>query len=142
MLTQCELWTEPEATVAKGLRPVFELIETYAKESHWWRYLLKCRECGQLYVFDFYEEIDWEGGQDPQFTTWVPVSGDLEIENVLRSAPGQLTAFVPRLCKDWPKGEPKAKLYWVIEAAEDGAQRPAAALKVFGPRSSGDDSAE
>ncbi len=36
----------------------------YADESHFQRYLLKCRECGQLYFFEFLEEIDWSHGKD------------------------------------------------------------------------------
>jgi hypothetical protein len=111
--TGCALWKEPERVVAGGLQSGFKLLETFVHESHWWRYLLKCRECGQLYVYEFYEEVDWVDGEDPQFTYWVPVETETEIAS-LRTAPaGGLAAFAPRLCKDWPKGAKEAKLYWV-----------------------------
>lgn len=116
VLSNCALWREPEATVAKGLRSVFVLVETFARESHWWRYLLRCRECGQLYVFEFYEEVDWEGGQDPQYSTWVPISSEAEIADILQAPRGELATFVPRLCKDWPKGQSKAVLHWIVAA--------------------------
>ena len=58
--TQCVLWLEPE--LAEPLKDRFNLVETYVDEAHWWRHLLECRECGQLYFFEFYELVDWEGG--------------------------------------------------------------------------------
>jgi hypothetical protein len=110
---QCALWKSPEATVAKGLQAQFELLKTFVKESHWWRYLLKCRDCGQLYVYEFHEVLDYEGGEDPQFVTWVPVATEEEIQAAAKSPPGCMDMFVPRLRKDWPKGDDKPKLYWV-----------------------------
>ncbi|MCB9948399.1 MAG: hypothetical protein H6842_11295 [Rhodospirillaceae bacterium] len=112
-LAACLLWKDPEAAIAKGLRAQFERLETFVEDSHWWRYLLQCRGCGQRYVFEFYEEVDWAGGQDPQFSTWVPVDTDEQIAAVRAAAPRQLSAFTPRLCRDWPKGRDAASVYWV-----------------------------
>jgi hypothetical protein len=110
----CVLWRNPKSVVGAPLRASFELLETFVKDDHWWRYLLKCRECGQLYAFEFLEEIDWVNSDDPQYSTWVPVETEEEIER-LRSA-GQLDfrMFPPYLCKDWPKGG-KQKIYWVTD---------------------------
>ena len=116
LLEDCILWKAPDATVAKGLPAQFALLKTFVKQSHWWRYLLECRCCGQRYVFEFYEEVDWEGGKDPQFTTWVPVGTDDAVAAVQAAAPGQLGGFIPRLCKDWPKDQETARLYWVTGA--------------------------
>lgn len=116
--TNCRLWTDPARVVADGLQARFELLRTFVKESHWWRYLLKCRECGQLYVYEFYEEIDWADGEDPQYVTWVPVETDDDIAAVTAAPAGVLGSFVPRLCKDWPKGAAAAKLHWVRAAAD------------------------
>lgn len=118
-LESCILWKDPEATVKKGLPAQFALIKTFVKQSHWWRYLLECRDCGQSYVFEFYEEVDWEGGKDPQFTTWVPVASDEEIAAVQAAPPSQLSSFVPRLCKDWPKDQEQPVLYWVKDEKTD-----------------------
>jgi hypothetical protein len=45
--------------------------------------MLKCRECGQLYFFEFYDWIDWEDGRDPQYTTYIPVEIDEEVEDAI-----------------------------------------------------------
>jgi hypothetical protein len=107
------LWQQPERIVDGGLEPHFELLETFGKDSHWWRHLLRCRECGQLYVYEFHEEVDWVDGEDPQYVTWVPVETQADIAAVKAAPAGVMGSFVPRLCKDWPKGAKKAKLYWV-----------------------------
>lgn len=112
-LATCLLWTNPAAAVARGLPAQFVLLETFVNDSHWWRYLLQCRGCGQRYVFEFHEEIDWQGGRDPQVTTWVPVETAEQIAAVRCAPPGGLTAFIPRLCKDWPKDQDEPTLYWV-----------------------------
>jgi hypothetical protein len=110
--TQCALWSTPE--LANGpIKERFDLIDTFMEESHHWRYLLKCRECGQRYFFEFYEEIDWEGGNDPQYSTWIPVDSDSEIETLKQTSPSELLQFSPRLQSDWPKDAKSPKLRWV-----------------------------
>jgi hypothetical protein len=108
----CRLWTHPEI-VTNGISKNFELIETYAEESHWSRRLLKCRECGQLYFYEFNEEVDWESGDDPQCTTLIPVKTEEEIEALKGASPLQLASFLPRLQKDWPKGAKAPILRWI-----------------------------
>ena len=109
----CTLWTDPEATVARGLKAQFERLETFVEESHWWRYLLKCRECGQRYVYEFREEVDWADGDDPQYVTWVPVETEQEIRALRSAPPDDLRLYTPCLCKDRPKGARTPHLYWV-----------------------------
>jgi hypothetical protein len=109
--TQCVLWLEPE--LAEPLKDRFSLVETYVDEAHWWRHLLECRECGQLYFFEFYERIDWEGGDDPQYTTFVPVDGQEEIERLKACSPFELLQFSPRLQKDFPKDAKRPTFAWV-----------------------------
>ena len=113
-LSDCALWKDPETTISRGLQVQFELVDTFGKDSHWWRYLLKCRACGQGYVYEFFETIDWEGGQDPQTTTWVPVDTDEEIEAARAAAPGCMDAFTPRLRRDWPKGQDRPTVAWIL----------------------------
>jgi len=79
--TQCVLRENPNLIVG-AQDDSFERIETYADESHLMRHLLKCRECGQLYFFEFYEEIDWEDGDDSQYKTYIPVETEAEIETL------------------------------------------------------------
>lgn len=110
--TQCVLWEQPEL-VAAPLSDRFELVENFIDESHWWRSLLKCRECGQLYFFEFYEEVDWEGGDDPQYAAYVPVENEQEIECLKATSPFALLEFFPRLQKDFPKGAKQPRIRWV-----------------------------
>jgi len=80
--TQC--MRQPE--LGEPLKDRFEVVETCVEEDHWWRYVLKCCECGQLYFFEFYELVDWRG-DDPQYTTYVPADGPQEIERSKASSP-------------------------------------------------------
>jgi hypothetical protein len=53
-----------------------EEYERLTSESHLGVALRRCRECGQAFLFIFTEEIDWEGGNDPQTTYYLPVTPD------------------------------------------------------------------
>ena len=110
--TQCSLWENP-SLVLGGMAARFELIETYVKESHIWRYLLKCRECGQLYFFEFREEIDWEDGDDPQYMTYIPVETAEDIDRLKNSSSFGLLAFFPRIQDDRPKGVVRGTPRWL-----------------------------
>ena len=108
----CVLWRNPKSVVSAPLEDGFELLDTFVDESHWWRYLLKCRECGQLYFFEFLEEVDWVDSDDPQYCTWIPLETKEELERLKAAAQLSLRTFTPHLCDDRPKGE-KRKVYWV-----------------------------
>lgn len=111
--TQCILWETPER-VSGVMKNRFEVIDTYVNESHHWRYLLKCRECGQLYFFEFYEEIDWVNGNDPQYSTYIPIETKDEIETLKNTSPLGLLQFFPRLQRDFPKDAKEPISHWVI----------------------------
>jgi hypothetical protein len=113
--TQCVLWDKPELI----LEPVgqrFELLETYEEESHFWRYLLKCRECSQLYFYEFYEEIDWEKGNDAQQSTYVPVNSQEEAEILKMKSSFELQQCFPRLQKAFPKDAERPVVDWLKKA--------------------------
>ena len=95
--TQCILWNQPDTAFRRPLQESFERLRTFIHEDHWRRYVLACRECGQRYVYEFYEEVDWIGGEDAQRTTLIPVETEDEIETVSRTAPAKLVQFTPRL---------------------------------------------
>jgi hypothetical protein len=114
----CILWRQPDA-MRQPLKERFELLETFVDESHHWRYLLRCRECGHLYFYEFYEEIDWEGGNDPQFVTLVPVETDAEIAALKATTPFGLLAFAPRLQQDWPRDAKSSTVRWITQARGD-----------------------
>lgn len=111
-LAVCKLWKEPEL-VNSPLQERFELSETIEKLSHWWRYVLTCRCCGQRYFYEFYEEIDWASGKDPQYSVWVPFETDEQLSALKDCPPRQFAGLAPRLCKDWPKEADKPSLGWI-----------------------------
>lgn len=108
----CHLWKK-EQLESSDLRSVFESVETYVDENHFIRRLVKCKDCGQLYFMDFYEEIDWEEGNDPQYTTFLPVETKEEIELLKNTTMLGLANFSPRLQKDFPKEADSPNVYWV-----------------------------
>jgi hypothetical protein len=69
--TQCVLWERPD--LVNGVDR-FDTVEELIDESHLSRSVLKCRECGQLYFYEFYEIVDWEEGNDRIYWTFIPVS--------------------------------------------------------------------
>lgn len=85
----------------------FELIKTYSDESHLLRYCLKCRDCGQLYFYEFKEEIDWDDGDDSQYATYIPVRSEKEADEINAKNSFELLGITPRLQNDHPKGVAK-----------------------------------
>ena len=110
--TQCAVWKHPEIAT-RPLAEGFESVETFVFESHFWRYLLRCRECGQLYFFEFVEEVDWANGDDAQFTTYIPVDTPDEIESLKNATPSELMGFFPRLHKDHRTGVEGTTIRWI-----------------------------
>jgi hypothetical protein len=110
--TQCALWENPRL-IGRSPEQFFKRIDTYVDESHLMRSLLSCRECGQLYFYEFYEEIDWKDGDDPQYQTYIPVETDVEIEALKNASTVELLQFSPRLQRDFPKGAEQPDTRWI-----------------------------
>jgi hypothetical protein len=114
---QCTYWRNPVLVRAAPMKERFELIDTYADESHLRRYLLKCRECGQLYFFEFYEWIDWEHGNDPQYSKYIPVPTVDDAQMLRKASQAELLLFSPSLNLDFPKDADAPKIYWAGKAS-------------------------
>ena len=71
---QCVLWKHPER-FPKTLAEIFDEIASYEDTNHSSRSLHRCRECGQLYFYEWFAWDDWEGGNDRSYSTFVPVQG-------------------------------------------------------------------
>lgn len=108
---QCIYWENPEQ-VRGVMQQRFELIETYQDQSHQRRYLLRCRECGQLYFFEFHEQVDWADGDDPQFSQYVPVSTPEEAAALAALNEFGVQLAAPALCIDFPKDATAPLVYW------------------------------
>ncbi len=109
--TQCHLWKN-ELLIDGDLDNVFDVLETFTEDSSFSRRLIKCKQCGQLYLKEFYEETDWVDGEDPQYVTYIPVESQKEAEAINQVGLWEFQSFSPRINRDWPKDKPK-KIYWV-----------------------------
>ncbi|MFZ0434263.1 MAG: hypothetical protein WAL86_16365 [Candidatus Acidiferrales bacterium] len=128
--TQCVLWDDPKLVRSTPMKELFELIDTYAHESHLIRYLLMCRECGQLYFFEFYEWVDWEHGNDPQYSKYIPISNLDDAEMLKNTEPHDLLRFSPAINIDFPRDAEESTIYWAgkVRTPPLPAQAPDAAL--------------
>jgi hypothetical protein len=70
------------------------------------------RSADSCTFFEFYEEIDWEGGDDPQYSKYIPVDTGAEIEMLKKASPLQLLHYFPQLRHDFPKGAKSPTTYW------------------------------
>ncbi len=113
---QCHLWQKEEIAAGDLAANNFAVMKTYLDESHLIRRLLQCKDCRQLYFYEFYEEIDWEGGNDPQVRIWIPVAGPEEAESLSQLQPIELRQCSPRLQSDWPQNAGAPRLRWVGKA--------------------------
>ena len=102
MRDSCNLWTGPDAVLADRDGRL-ERVATYSGGSHAERALLRCTCCGRLYLYELRNDIDWEGGGDPSWETFVPVSGEDHAARFLRD-PSSLLKAEPRLHHDRPTG--------------------------------------
>lgn len=111
--TRCHLWKQPKLVPEDLAGEHFDVIETYADDGHISRRLVKCKLCGQLYFREFYEEIDWRDGNDPQYTTLIPVKTNAQIEALKQLSLFELMDVLPQLRKDFPKEADQPKVYWI-----------------------------
>lgn len=112
---QCHLYTK---TLTKDdivrIHTFFQKIKLYVQESHLFRYVLKCDECGQLYFYEFKEEIDWDEGNDTQYNTYIPVATLEDADTLSEMDSFKLLTIFPRLQYDTGKGT-KGDIVWVKE---------------------------
>ena len=105
---KCHLWTKGSLAVEE-LR--FRIVEAYAESSHFYRRLLACEDCGQRYYHEWYEQIDWNEGNDSQYTTFIPIEPTRTlIDELNKASPFELLQLRPRLQID-SKGELRVK--WI-----------------------------
>jgi hypothetical protein len=57
--------------------------------------------------------IDFVGGNDAQYRTYVPVENDAEIEALKATSQYELLKFFPRLQLDWPTDAPTPAVQWI-----------------------------
>lgn len=105
----CHLWNTSNLT-KEILKAALSIEKNYIDESHLIRRLLKCKDCGQLYFYEFYEEIDWKEGNDPQYRTWIPVEDIGSADSINALSVFELLKF-PSIRCDWPSNQKAMKIY-------------------------------
>lgn len=77
--SRCHLWHAEEITSNDPSIEQLAIVESYSEEEHFSRQLRQCKRCDQLYFFEFYETLSSDG-KDPQYSTYVPVETQADIE--------------------------------------------------------------
>lgn len=94
-------------------------IKVYADDYHLLRQLKKCNECGQLYFYEFYEWLDWEAGNDPQYTTWIPVQNVETADEISQLSPLGLLSFTG-IRRNFPaEAKQPSDPKWVVKANQE-----------------------
>lgn len=103
--TGCHIWSDADQ-VLRGWGGVFEVLESYQNEDHFRRSLMRCRDCGHLYFYEFAEWKDLQDGDDPTYRCWVPVATLAHIESLKTMSQAEIKGVRPLLVRDYPKGRP------------------------------------
>jgi hypothetical protein len=110
---QCHLWLKEDLSPADLDGTTFERLHTYDDDSHLNRRLLRCTDCGQLYFYEFYEEIDHDNSEDPQYRTYIPVTDEADAAKLAKMWPFELLTFTPRLQRDFPREAKHPSVCWI-----------------------------
>ncbi|OGJ67519.1 hypothetical protein A2947_02355 [Candidatus Peribacteria bacterium RIFCSPLOWO2_01_FULL_54_110] len=110
---QCHLWKKDKLVFDDLIWDKFDHIRTFVDTSHYSTDILRCKECGQLYYFEWYEHIDWLHGNDPQHWTFIPIDSEEAAEDMLNKLPIELLQINPRLQYDWPHKEGRPEVRWI-----------------------------
>jgi hypothetical protein len=114
---QCALWLQPELIQGKW-EERFESLEIFTDEESpigdVFRRLMKCRECGQLYLMEFY----YRSGASYQ--TFIPVETREIAEGLLSRSIYDLLTVLPRLQRDH-RMDGSDSLRWTIGDASPRA---------------------
>lgn len=96
----CHLWCDQNLN-REILNEDLEEIDLLIDESHLIRKILRCKECGQLYFYEFFELVDYKEGNDAQFWKWIPVTSEKEAEEINKMIPPRLLR-IPGIRIDFP----------------------------------------
>lgn len=111
---QCHLWQKEDLTSEDLDSPTaFESLCTFVDDSHMTRMLLRCKQCGQLYFYEFYEVIDWKEGNDSQYRTYFPIESEKTAEEMSKMTPIGLLLYFPRLQDDFPEEAEHPSVRWI-----------------------------
>lgn len=95
-----------------------ELTRGLYMESHEGYALCHCNSCGQMYLEQYREFINWSGGDDEWWERWVPLTAE-ELSEVNRLFPNEAADYdeVPHLAAIMLRRgrlteDPEGEFYW------------------------------
>lgn len=89
---KCHLWNNKNLT-KEELYNSLKVIKVYDDDPHQTRSLKKCKQCGQLYFYEFKEFIDWDKGNDAQYQTYIPVEKEEDAAQIANESEFQLLRY-------------------------------------------------
>jgi hypothetical protein len=91
-----------QSLTREDLRPeLFSVLKTYTEDSHAARRCIKHLASGEIYLYDFVEEVDMVHGNDPQHRTYIPVADVAHADSLAALSSQTLQAMTPRLIDNW-----------------------------------------
>ncbi len=106
---QCKLWNKGYLNDDEIRHWSFKPLREFIDESHMTRSLLKCDECGQLYFYEFYEVMNFDGGDDDIFYKYIPVESEKIAEEMSKMSPLALAIYTPQLQINFPPPKNKSQ---------------------------------
>ncbi|HKB19588.1 MAG TPA: hypothetical protein VKC65_01155 [Gaiellaceae bacterium] len=91
-------------------------------EPHFIVQLRRCAECGQQFVWVFTEAVDWEGGEDAQQRSVVPLTED-EAETLETESLASFGRDRRYLMTDWPTDAAGPTIEWSTGELRSGESR-------------------
>jgi hypothetical protein len=92
MEIHCALWNKDELTF-EDLKEGLENLEQLNDDSDLIRWVKVCKNCGQLYFYEFKEYENWSTGDSASYRTWIPASSLDEARLINHLAYTQLLNF-------------------------------------------------
>lgn len=88
---KCHLWTSD--LTKELLYNSFDTIKIYEDSSHLTRTLKKCKKCGQLYFYEFYEIMNFDRDDD-QYISYIPVDCEKTADKLNELSQMELTSYL------------------------------------------------
>lgn len=107
----------------------YQFIRSLLSESHEGYSLRRCRHCGQMFLVQFHEIVDWAHGEDDIWLRWMPLTREeiVEIESRFpRSGHTEPDHVLSRMMHRRGRlvQDPNRKLYWSEGAWDAGDLMP------------------
>jgi len=97
-----------------------EIDERLSDDSHFGVTIRHCTRCQQRFLYVFTEFVDWQGGEDDQYTEVVPISAAEAAEALQRASDlqflGSLGIGRRRLSTAWPRAAKEKAIGWCTGA--------------------------